>query len=332
MLRFTKAQQEWVLNHRRQHERQHAIMREQNGGSVLVGNASPLPRDVWGEWDEEGIEIQRDILAVFNDLAASVTQSMPIGKLVHFFRQESDSGNINISLDGRSKAKTDQPLIQYQGTPLPIIDSTFSYGWRQVEAAQTEGMPLDPVARNNAQRRVAEKLESIVLDGDSDIKVGSDELFGLRTHPQRNTRTTGTALASATGAQLRDEFVACLTALHADDFRAPVTFYVNWDDWFIWSTTPYNEDHPGWGTSLSHIQQIPMVQEIIPSSSVLASEMIGVVKRRDVVQVLNGMPMNTRAEFRANPEDDYNFVTMAAAALEVRFTFNEQCGIIHSTI
>jgi hypothetical protein len=39
----------------------------------LVGNASVLPKDVWGEWDRSAITVQRDVLSVFNDLAASVS-------------------------------------------------------------------------------------------------------------------------------------------------------------------------------------------------------------------------------------------------------------------
>lgn len=329
MLRFSADQQRLILNQRRQHEHQHRLMQQQYG-SHIIGNASPLPRDVWGRWDEEGIEVQREVLAVFDDLSESLSMDMPIGKMMHFFRTESDSGNVNISMDGRSRAKTDQQLIDYHGTPLPIIDSTFSYGWRQVEAAQSEGMPLDPVGRNNAMRRVAEKLESLALDGDSQIRVGSDQLYGLRTHPMRNTRSTTATLASATGAEVKDDFVATLGLLHAANFRVPATFYVNWDDWFYWSTAQYSTQYPNW-TILERLQATPMVENIIPASNVNANELIAVVKSRRVVQVLNGMPLSTRALFRANPEDDYDFVTMAASALEVRFDAEEQCGIAHSS-
>jgi hypothetical protein len=57
--------------------------------------------------------------------------------------------------------------------------------------------------------------------------------------------------------------------------------------------------------------------------------MIAVVKRREVLQVLNGMPITTRQLFRANPEDDYNFKVMAASALEIKFDANDKCGVAH---
>lgn len=341
MLKFTDEQQKYIINMRRQHEKMHANMADMHGlpanpakltsmeVNSLVGNASPLPRDVWGVWDREAVEIQRDVLSVFNDIAASATLPMPIGKLVHHFQTVSDSGNINISLDGRSSAKTDQPLIEYHGTPLPIIDSTFSFGWRQVLAAQTEGFQLDPAARNNANRRVAEKLEDMALNGDSKIAVGSDQVYGLRNHPERNTRTTGVTLNGATGVEWNTEVVATLKLLHDANYRAPATIYLNWDDWFYASNTDYSTQYPN-KTILQRMQEIAGVANFVPASKVPADELIAVVKRREVLQILNGMPITNRPLNRMNPEDDYNFKTLAAAALEIKFDADKQCGVAHS--
>jgi len=341
MLKFTKEQQAYILNARRNVEKQQAIMADMYGLPVdvsgltamqvnsMIGNAAPVHKDVWGVWDRDAVEIQRDVLAVHGDIAASATMAMPIGKLVHYFQTVSDSGNINISLDGRSTAKTDQPLIEYHGTPLPIIDSTYSFGWRQVLAAQTEGYQLDSAARSNAMRRVAEKLEDMTLNGDSAIRVGSDQLYGLRNHPQRNTRTTGVALNGATGAQWLAEVTATLGLLHSANFRVPATIYLNWDDWFYASNTDFSAQYPN-KTILQRVQEVAGIASIVPASRVAASEMIAVVKRSDVVQVLNGMPMTARQLVRQNPEDDYNFRVMAASALEIKFDAEGQCGVAHS--
>lgn len=330
MLTFTPAQQELLLNNRRAfNERQTALSATMGG--VMFGNAATLPRDVWGLWDREAVEIQRSVLAVFNDLAASVSTPMPIGKIVHHFQTVSDSGEVNISLDGRSKGRTDQPVIDYHGTPLPIIDSPFSYGWRQVAAAQTEGFQLDAAGRMNAMRKTAEKLESIALDGDAKIVVGTAALYGLRNHPKRATRATAQALLTATGAQWVADVTATLKLLHAKNFRVPVTLYVNWDDWFYASNTDYSTLYPN-KTIAQRVREIGGIENIVPASTVAASQIIAVVKRRDVVQVLNGMPMATRAQFRANPEDDYNFVTMAASAVEIKYDAEDQCGVAVSTI
>lgn len=328
MLRFTPDQQAFILANRRQFNAHQTAMAGLHG-STMVGNALPLPKDVWGEWDREAVELQRSTLAVFNDLAASVAVPMPIGKLVHHFQTVSDSGTINVSLDGRSKARTDQPVFNYHGTPLPIIDSTFSYGWRQVAAAQSEGFQLDAAGRMNAMRKVAEKQESLALDGDASIVVGGATLYGLRTQPNRNTRSTGVTLNGATGAEWLAEVKATLQLLHADNFKSPATIYVNWSDWFHATSTEFTTGYPK--TIAQRVLELGGVKEIIPADSLAADEIIAVIKDRRVLGLLNGMPMATRAQFRANPEDDYNFVTMAAVALETKFDATGKCGIAHST-
>ena len=329
MLRFTDEQQAFVLANRRQFNASQIAMAE-NHGQTLVGNALPLPKDVWGLWDREAVEVQRTTLRVFNDLSSSVSRPMPIGKLVHHFQTVSDSGSVNVSLDGRSKGRTDQPVFAYHGTPLPIIDSPFSYGWRQVAAASTEGFQLDAAGRMNSMRKIAEKAESLMLNGDTDIVVGADPLYGLRTHPRRNTRTTAQALNGATGAQWLATITETLKLLHDDNFKSPATIYLNFDDWFYATSTEFTAGYPK--TIAQRVLELGGLRDVIDADSINPGEVIAVVKDRRVLQVLNGMPMTTRAQFRANPEDDYNFVTMAAVALEIRFDANQNCGVAVSSL
>jgi hypothetical protein len=329
MLRFTDEQQAFVLANRRQFNASQIAMAE-NHGQTLVGNALPLPKDVWGLWDREAVEVQRTTLRVFNDLSSSVSMPMPIGKLVHHFQTVSDSGQVNVSLDGRSKGRTDQPVFAYHGTPLPIIDSPFSYGWRQVAAASTEGFQLDAAGRTNSMRKIAEKAESLMLNGDTDIVVGADPLYGLRNHPRRNTRTTAQALNGATGAQWLATITETLKLLHDDNFKSPATIYLNFDDWFYATSTEFTAGYPK--TIAQRVLELGGLREVIDADSINPGEVIAVVKDRSVLQVLSGMPMTTRAQFRANPEDDYNFVTMAAVALEIRFDANQNCGVAVSSL
>jgi len=329
MLRFTDEQQAFVLANRRQFNASQIAMAE-NHGQTLIGNALPLPKDVWGLWDREAVEVQRTTLRVFNDLSSSVSMPMQIGKLVHHFQTVSDSGSVNVSLDGRSKGRTDQPVFAYHGTPLPIIDSPFSYGWRQVAAASTEGFQLDAAGRMNSMRKIAEKAESLMLNGDTDIVVGADPLYGLRNHPRRNTRTTAQALNGATGAQWLATITATLKLLHGDNFKSPATIYLNFDDWFYATSTEFTAGYPK--TIAQRVLELGGLREVIDADSINPGEVIAIVKDRSVLQVLSGMPMTTRAQFRANPEDDYNFVTMAAVALEIKFDANQNCGVAVSSL
>lgn len=329
MLKFTQTQQEFLLNNRRAfNARQQALANAM--GSTMLGNAYSLPKDVWGQWDREGVELQRSTLAVFNDLAAAVSTPMPIGKLIHYFQTVSNSGSVNVSLDGRSDARIDKPTFDYFGTPLPIIDSTFSFGWREIEAARSEGFMLDGAARMNAMRKVAEALETGALDGFSTITVNGQTSYGLRNHPKRATRSTSQALNGATGAQWLADIVATLKLLHAKNFKVPATIYLNWSDWFYAGSTEFTAGYPK--TIAQRVLEMPGVREVVPADSVTAGQIIAVVKDRRSVQVLNGMPMATVAKFRANEQDDYVFQTMAAAALEIKYDADNNCGVAVSTL
>lgn len=336
MLKFTPQQIAYVNQVRIMHEHQHRDMQFRfginaaNEQTFLQLNASPLPRDIWATWDTEAIEVSRSELAVFNNLASSVAKPMDLGDLLHYFAQVGDSGEAHVSLDGRSSARTDQPEYSYVGTPLPIIDSTFKFGWRQMRAAQNKGVTLDGAARMNSVRRVAEKLESIALIGDPQIVVGGSQLYGLTNHPKRNTRTTGVTLASATGAQWVSEVVATIKLIHGDNFRnRRVTIYLNWDDWFYAGVTEFTAGYPK--KIMDALKEIPGIVEFVPSNSVAANTIIALVKARDVVEVLNGMPITTRAQARQNPEDDYIFKTWAAAAVELKYDSADNIGLAVSS-
>lgn len=296
---------------------------------ALIGNASPVHKDVWGMWDREAVEVQRDVLAVFADVASTNSKPMPIGKLVNYFQRMSDSGGVNVSIDGRGTAKSDQPVIDYQGTPVPILDDSFRFGWRQMEAERTEGYTsLQSGASANSMRKIAEKMEDMMLNGESSIVVGGATIYGLRNLPQRNTGAHGLTLATATGAQWLAAFVDGLKKLQADNFYSEVTFYINQGDYLVASTSEFTAGYPK--TILNRLLEIPGIR-IIPASKVPANEIIGLCKRRDVVEILSAMPMTTIPLFRANAHDDYVFRVMAAVAPQLKWDGNDQCGVVQLT-
>lgn len=332
MLRFTTAQQNAVIGQRtafNQQQRELAEALGNNNGSLVAGNATAVPRDVWGEWDTDGLELQRSRLAVFNDLAATLARPFPIGKLINYFQQISDSGEVNVSLDGRSTARTDQQTYAYVGTPVPIANTTFSYGWRQMEAARTEGIQLDDAGRMNANRRIDETLETWALDGNSKVVVGGNTLYGIRTHPKRATRSTSNDLSACTGAEWLADVNATTALLFAKNIFAEPTLYVNINDWKYARETDFSTSYPNKTIAQRVLES--GVAGVVPSSSIAADEIVAVVKDPALIRVLNAMPPATVPLFRANPHDDYNFMRMAAAVVEVRYDTADQCGIAHSS-
>ncbi len=321
MLQFNQEQMDYVRNERAQFN---------SSQKTILGNASGLPTDFWKMIDTDVGLIQRDVLAVFNDLASAVSRPVPIGPISHEFIVASDSGQTHISLDGISDGAEDRTAYAHFSTPLPIVTRPFVYGWRLAENARAKGFSIDMAPRDSAMRGIAEDLEDLALNGSAKIVVGGSQLYGLRNDPLRNTRSTGVTLNVATGAQWVTEIVATLALLHADNFRTPATIYLNWNDWFYASNTDFSTTK-GDKTILQRVMEIAGIASIVPASNVPANEIIAIVKRTDVVQVLNAMPSTIIPKFRANTHDDYKFVGMAAAAVQLRHDYSNQMGLAHSS-
>ncbi len=330
MQKFTPKQMQLINNERSKFNQEQRIMAARMGGNSLIGCAAPIPKDSWGEWDLNGIEVARSTLAVFNDIASTNSKAMDLAVLVDHFQRISDSGTSNVTIDGRGKAKMDQAVLDYVGTPLPIFDSTADWGWRQMLTMQRAGGNLQVATISNNQRRIAEDLEDMVINGLPSIKVGGDQIWGLTTHPQRNTRSTVNTLNGATGAQWKADVVATLILNRAANFRQPVTLYLNADDWFYAETTLYDVVL-GPQTIASFIRQLPGINSIVAADSIAADTIIALVKERETVEMLNGMPMTSRPITRLNTEDDFKVKIMAAQALQLKYDYNDQMGLAVSS-
>lgn len=326
MLRFTK-EQELAVNQAREafNLTQAALAAE------LVGNSIAVPVDAWRRIDSRGAMIQRDVLNVFNRLAAADTTPVGVGDLVSYYGQVSDSNEVNVSMDGRSTGKADQANIKYVGTPVPVLTSEARFGWRQMEVLRKSPTSLDTATIGNAQRKVAEKLEDMALNGLSSAVVGGQTIYGLRNFPQRNTATHGLTLTSATGAQWLAAFQSMFNQLIGDNAYGKATVFLSYADWLYASINEFVAGYPK--TILQRLQEIAQVAEIVPASKVPANEIIGVagLQTGEWGTILSAMPLVTRPKARHNAEDDYAFGVIAMAAPQFKSDFDGRAQIAHIT-
>lgn len=331
ILTFNKEQEAAVIGKRRAHNaRQERLAKESEG--ELIGNAYTIPRDAWATYDKDLITLQRAQLGVFNDLS-SLQRNVPIGKVLHYFSKVTDSGEVNSSIDGRSRAKADAPVIDYEGTPVPIYDTTFTFGWRDVEAARQDGgwQYLDAATRDNGNRRIVEKMEDLIVNGDTKYNVAGSQIFGLRTAPSRNTGLFGNFdLVTATGAQWVSALTKVLLGLQASNYYGGATIYLNYGDWFAASVSDYVTAAPQ-NTILARLMSIPGIVAVVPSTSIPANEILAVVKERRVLEILTAMPVTTMPIERKNFTDEYSFQIMTAVAPQFKRDAANKSGVAHFT-
>jgi uncharacterized linocin/CFP29 family protein len=332
MLRFTPDQQA-AINAARAgfNQTQQALAANSASGMLLAGNAAPVDIDAWKRIDDRSVRIMRDVLNVFNTLARANTTPMGVGDIVNYFPQISDSGTVSVSMDGRNGQNADQAVVKYVGTPVPVISSAARMGWRQMAVVRKGGVGLDVETIANHQRKVAEKLEDMVLNGDSSIVVGGSTLVGLRNHPQRNTGTHGFDLSAATGANWLTAVSQIITLLTGDNAFGRVTVFLNYNDWVYASINEFTAGYPK--TILQRLREIEQIADIIPCGKVPADNLIGVagLETGEWGSILSAMPMTTRPKQRMNPEDDYVFDVMAVVAPQFRTDFDGRAPFAHTT-
>lgn len=327
MLKFTPEQELAVNAARAGFNEAQLIMA---GHPELVGNAAPIPLDSWRRIDSRGVMIQRDVLTVFNRLSAANQTPVGVADLVNFYPQVSDSGEVVVSLDGRQSGRSDQANVKFVGTPVPVFESAARFGWRQMEMIRRGGA-LDTDTIANHQRKVAEKMEDMALNGLGSIVVGGATIYGLRNFPDRSTNTHGFDLNGATGANWLAAFQKLVNALVGDNAFGRVTVFLNYGDWVYASMNEFAAGYPK--TILARMQEIAQIAEIVPASKVPVNDMIGVagLATGDWGSVLQAMPMVTRPKARHNQEDDYVFGVMAMAATQFKADFEGRSQIAHIT-
>jgi uncharacterized linocin/CFP29 family protein len=331
MLRFTPEQQAAILATRRAFDEAQTRMAA-NATDQLVGNAAPVDIDAWRRIDSRATMIQRDVLAVFNRLSAASQTPLDIGDLVSYFPQVSDSGEVTVSMDGRQTGRSDQALVKYAGTPVPIIASEARFGWRQAAVNRKGSVALDVASVENHMRKVAEKMEDMVLNGDANVVVGGNTIYGLRNHPNRNTDTHGFDLNStATGANWLAAFQKLINQCVGDNAFAPITVFVNYSDWVYASINEFTAGYPK--TILQRLREIEQIRDIVPASKVPADNLIGVAGLETGLwgTILSAMPMAARPKNRLNTEDDYVVSVMAAAAPQFRVDYDGRMPVAHLT-
>lgn len=334
MLRFNAQQEAAVLAARDGFNATQVAMAASLGAAAdsgLQGNAAPIPLDAWRRIDSRAVQIMRDELVIFNRLAAASQTPVGVGDLVSFYPQVSDSGEVHVSMDGRSEGKADQALVKYAGTPIPIIDSYARFGWRQMEVIRKGPTAIDTVTVANHQRKVSEKLEDMVLNGLANIVVQGNPIYGLRNFPGRNTDVHGFDLNGATGANWLAALSKLLVKAVGDNAYGKVTVFLNYSDWLFASINEFVAGYPK--TILQRLREVEQVAEIVPATRIPANEMIGIagLSSGNWGTILSAMPLTTRPKARHNPEDDYTIGVIAMAAPQFQTDYNGNSTLVHMT-
>lgn len=192
----------------------------------IAANATTLEEDEWKTLSDRMVEVYRRNLNVISDIRnAGLTRSISLATMVDTWQKRTEFTAADISVDGESTSDEDRITYSTVGVPVPIVHKDFRISDRELMESRNMGNDLRTEGVAEATRAVTELLEELVIDGwNTEVPDHNDDtwnLYGLRTHPDRNTVS---ANDWGTSSNIRDSFVAALNAMDEDN-RTGGNFY-----------------------------------------------------------------------------------------------------------
>ncbi|MCK5127632.1 MAG: hypothetical protein KAR42_15350 [candidate division Zixibacteria bacterium] len=312
------------------HEAQFAA---QNRAAGLSVNEGLIPQDVYQEFDRVTVERMRsdDGDTFLNDLLP-LSRSVNIGKLVHKFRQASDSGVVQTSMTGQIGVKMDQVEYTYDGSIIPVHDTGFSRNWREWNAQSSEGFDALIDDQRESVASIRAHLADNFLDGHLDSDGNAIVVDGISWTGMRNdSRVAQIQLGAAgvnfdftdttkTGAEVRAAFIQVRDVLWIDNnCGQDATYYVsrevmsNFERRF---STSFDSK-----TIQEELESMQGVAAIKSTSKLSGNQLMAFPLDANKIRPVVGMGINTVAMPRPVYNSNYEFVVWGAAGFEVRTDF-----------
>lgn len=303
----------------------------------LQVNSATLRRDEWKQLDDAVLMVQRERLTGIGDLESrglTYTLANPMGTMVLQYEDMDDGMEVEMTMDGVSRAKNDRPNYETKYLPIPIIHGDYEIGARELEASRRLGTPLDTTKAEQVARRISEKLERLLFT-DTTYTKGGGSIYSYISHPRRNPQTLTLAWddTTKTPAQILADVLAMKQKMLDDHFYGPYVIYIpsayetELDNDFVNSVADVQTS----GTSLTireRLLKIESIEAIKVSDFLPADNVVMVQMTSNVVRLVKGFAMQN-VQWKSEGGMVTNYKVMTIQVPQIRATQSGQCGIVH---
>lgn len=288
-----------------------------------------LRKDEWTALDTAVIEVQRQRLNGIADLQnRNLTRNLGgLGVLVDQYEQMSDMGDADVDMSGEAEGDEDTIAYTLANVPIPVVHKAYRINKRRLEASRKLGQSIDTTQAEVASRKVRDKSEDILFNGQAGITVNGNTLYGYRTHPNRVTGTVTAAWTDSSNRDILADVEAMLSDADAKYFFGPFVLYVPTSYWSV-----LRSDYKSYSerTYLERLRQYSEISDVKPADVLPADNIVMVQMSRDVVDLAIGQSV-TNVEWMSKGNMVAHYKVMAAWAPRVKSDYNGNCGIIHYT-
>lgn len=300
----------------------------------LVVN-SALRKDEWEELDSAIVESAVAPLNMVNRFrrAGLVRRLGSLGTLIAQYTQVSEMTAANISLSGTGAGAKDLVDFDLHGVPVPIIFKEFEINARYLQSSRLRGDGIDTVNARAAARVVGEKLEDLLVNGDTSINLNGSTIYGLTSHPDRNTDTAGNFGGGDFGTitNIIPTFSGMIAAARGDNYRGPYGVFVSDTQYEQMSHSFYPDGSSQ--NALQRVGSLPQISFIDPSAWLADGEILMVQMVPEVVEmaiVETYWPI-TSLEWTSGDGMSSAFKVLTVFAPIIKSDFSGHSGIVHCT-
>lgn len=291
---------------------------------------SMLDKREWARLDRkifEMVKLRKN--AVADLVSAGLTDTTSLGEMLSQWRMASERQRPSVSMDGRTRANRDRTDRLVFSSPIPIYRTDYSIGTRELDASRLLSTPLDTFEAGEATEAVVEEEERTLMNGNANIVVDGNTIFGYTTLPARDTATAAAYGGGDFGtiSNIEPTFLGMLTALALVRYYGPFTCYV--------ARTQYHQmlstytDGSG-QNGLNRVLLLPQIESIKQNDFLAAGNIIMVQLTENVVDWRIGMSLTNR-EWTSGDEQEIFFAVLAASTPRLKTDVDGRAGIAHAT-
>jgi len=286
-----------------------------------------LRRDEWELLDERLVMTFNEVLMGIEDLR-SRGLTVDLGgmqTILSQYEKLSDMDPAEVRMAAAAEDTQDRSQFSLVSVPVPVISKGFQFDIRHLSASRRLGQSLDTTQLEVAARKVAEQLESILFNGNT-TAMGSNPIYGYRTHPHRNTYS-GSDWGDTTN--IYTDILGMVSALSADRaYTGPYILYLNPVQYV--QTLAISDTTRVRSELQVAVDSIPQLEAIKQTDEVPAGEGVMVSMTRDTTELAIGEDV-TNIEWESQGGMVSHFRVMMVAVPRVKSDYAQRCGIVHAT-
>ncbi len=287
-----------------------------------------LQKDEWIQIDDTVLEVARQRLNGIADLQAAglVHNISDIGITISQYERSTDLTAANIDMMGVTAGEEDRLTFDLIGIPVPLIYKDFRLNLRTISASRHGGSNIDTLTASVAARKVSDKLESLLFDGDTSITLNSSTaLQGYTTHSDRNT---GSGSDWGTIANIYTDVLAMITAAEADNYYGPYWVYASKTQ--FGQTRAIHTDGSGESAFERVIRGLPSLQSFKVSDVLTDGSAVLIQATREVVDLAIALPITT-VQWETMGGFLNHFRVWSVMTPRIKSDSNSASGVVHYT-